>query len=89
MKIFLYKTIIILISVVIVFKLTIGQTIKTYENKINSLKDKNTRVGILSKIKEEIKTANNKDKIFTSEERVLLSTFINKIKKELTLEDRK
>ena len=89
MKIFLYKTIIILISVVIVFKLTIGQTIKTYENKINSLKDKITRVGILSKIKEEIKTANNKDKIFTSEERVLLSTFINKIKKELTLEDKK
>ena len=38
MKIFIYKTLIVLISAIVVFKLTIGQTIKSYENKINSMK---------------------------------------------------
>ena len=35
------------------------------------------------------KPANNKDRIFTDEERILLSTFINKIRKEINLKDSK
>lgn len=89
MKIFIYKTIIVLISAIIVFKVTIGQTIKSYENKINSMKSKDNRENILNKIKDEIKSANNKDRIFTDEERILLSTFINKIRKEINLKDSK
>jgi|TARA_B110000881_G_C18368850_1_gene410168 hypothetical protein len=84
MKIFIYKTIIILISAIVVFKITIGQTIKNYESKINSIKSKDNRKVILEKIKDEIKSANNKDKIFTEEERVLISTFLDKIKIELS-----
>ena len=83
-KIFIYKTIIILISAIVVFKITIGQTIKNYESKINSIKSKDYRKVILEKIKDEIKSANNKDKIFTEEERVLISTFLDKIKIELS-----
>ena len=89
MKIFIYKTIIVLISAIIVFKVTIGQTIKNYENKINSIKNKDNRENIINKIKDEIKSANNKDQIFTDEERILLSTFINKIRKEINLKDSK
>ena len=89
MKIFIYKTIIVLISAIIVFKVTIGQTIKSYENKINSIKSKDNRENILNKIKDEIKSANNKDRIFSDEERILLSTFINKIRKEINLKDPK
>ena len=85
MKIFIYKTIIVLISAIIVFKVTIGQTIKSYENKINSIKSKDNRENILNKIKD----ANNKDRIFSDEERILLSTFINKIRKEINLKDPK
>jgi len=89
MKIFIYKTIIVLISAIIVFKVTIGQTIKNYENKINSIKNKDNRENIINKIKDEIKSANNKDQIFTDEERILLSTFINKIRKEINYKDSK
>ncbi len=89
MKIFIYKTVIVLISAIIVFKVTIGQTIKNYENKINSIKNKDNRENIINKIKDEIKSANNKDQIFTDEERILLSTFINKIRKEINYKDSK
>mgnify|MGYP006098966113 FL=1 len=83
MKIFIYKTIIVLVSVFILFKITVGQTLKNYENKILSIKSKENRENILNKIKEEIKSANNKDQIFSDEEKVLIYTFINKIKKEI------
>ena len=89
MKIFIYKTVIVLISVIIVFKLTIGQTIKSYENKLNLIKSKDNRENVLNKIKEEIKSANKKERIFTDEERILISTFINKIRKEINLKDSK
>tara|TARA_Y100001970_G_C14144299_1_gene808963 strand:- start:1217 stop:1486 length:270 start_codon:yes stop_codon:yes gene_type:complete len=89
MKIFIYKTIIVLISVIIVFKITIGQTIKSYENKLNLIKSKDNRENVLNKIKEEIKSANKKERIFTDEERILISTFINKIRKEINLKDSK
>ena len=83
MKIFIYKTIIILVSVFILFKITVGQTLKNYENKILSIKSKENRENILNKIKEEIKSANNKDQIFSDEEKFLIYNFINKIKKEI------
>ncbi len=89
MKIFIYKTVIVLISVIIVFKITIGQTIKSYENKLNLIKSKDNRENVLNKIKEEIKSANKKERIFTDEERILISTFINKIRKEINLKDSK
>ena len=38
-----------------------------------------------NEVKEEIKTANQKENLLTPEERVLLSDFINKIQKELSL----
>ena len=52
----------------------------------NILHDKQSRELVLSKIKEEIRTANQKENLFTSEEQELLSNFINKIKKELSID---
>ena len=43
MKIFIYKTIIVLISAIIVFKVTIGQTIKSYENGSKMVQKKGKR----------------------------------------------
>ena len=86
MKIFIYKTVIVIFSLYLLFQFTFGLKIRSYENKMEDLiHSKQTREKIVEKVKEEIKSANAKDNIFTSEEKELLSTFINKIKKELSI----
>ena len=51
MKIFIYKTLIVLISAYLLFELTVGNRIKQYENKIDSLSNKEERVKIIEKDK--------------------------------------
>ena len=87
MKIFIYKTLIVIISIYLLFQFTIGQALKNYESKVeNLLYNKQGREQILEKIKKEIKRANEKENLFTAEERELLSNFINKIQKELSVD---
>ena len=86
MKIFIYKTSIAIISIYLLFQFTIGQVLKNYESKVESLLyNKQGREQILEKVKKEIKRANEKENLFTAEERELLSNFINKIQKELSI----
>ena len=86
MKIFIYKTLIVFFSVYLLFQFTVGLKIGEYEKKLeNIIYNKQTREKIIEKVKEEIKTANQKENLFTSEERELLSNFINKIQKELNV----
>ena len=86
MKIFIYKTSIVIISIYLLFQFTIGQALKNYESKVESLLyNKQGREQILEKIKKEIKRANEKENLFTTEEKELLSNFINKIQKELSI----
>ena len=66
MKIFIYKTLIVIFAVYLLLQFTVGLKIREYEKKIES--------------------ANQKENIFTSEERELLSNFINKIQKELSVD---
>ena len=88
MKIFIYKTSIVIISIYLLFQFTIGQVLKNYESKVeNLLHNEQGREQILDKIKKEIKKANKKENILTTEERELLSNFINKIQKELNLDE--
>jgi len=88
MKLFIYKTLIVILSVYLLFQFTVGQKIRKYEYRLESLiHSKQTRDQIIEKIKEEIKTANQKENLFTYEERELLSNFIIKIKKELNLDN--
>ena len=85
MKIFIYKTFIVTISAYILFQFTVGIIIRNYENKVeNLIHNQQTREKIIDKLKEEIKSANEKENIFTTEEKNLLSKFINKVKKELS-----
>jgi len=86
MKLFIYKTLILVVALYLLFQLTIGQILKNYESKIeNYLNNKQGRQEILNKIKDEIKSANQKENIFTLEEKEILSKFINKIQKELSI----
>jgi len=88
MKIFIYKTLIVVTSAYFLFQFTVGQKLKNYENRIESLlHDKQGRELIFEKIKKEVRTANQKENIFTSEEKELFSKFINKIQKELSIDN--
>ena len=55
------------------------------KRQINELSAKQNREKIMIKIKDEIQKANQKENYFTEEEKVLFSTFLKKIFKELDL----
>ena len=65
MKIFIYKLALITIVLIIAFKMTIGSLISSFENKITKYNNKGERNKIINKIRKEIQTANNKDRILT------------------------
>ena len=85
MKIFIYKTAIITIVFAIVFEILIGSRINDLKKQINEITTKQNREKIMIKIKDEIQKANQKENYFTEDEKVLFSTFLKKIFKELDL----
>ena len=88
MKIFIYKTLIVIFSIYFLFQFTVGLKLREYENTLeNLLYNKQAIDQIIEKIKGEIESANQKENIFTDEESELLSNFINKIRKELKIDE--
>tara|TARA_B100000575_G_C23133134_1_gene657670 strand:- start:13 stop:276 length:264 start_codon:yes stop_codon:yes gene_type:complete len=85
MKIFIYKTAIITIVFAITFEILIGSRINDFKKQINEITTKQNREKIMIKIKDEIQKANQKENYFTEDEKVLFSTFLKKIFKELDL----
>ena len=88
MKIFIYKLLISLFAVYLLFELTIGSKIKYFKNFINNLNDKDQRILIKEKLKSELRNAIEKENYFTDEEKYLISTFIQKLRDELTIKDK-
>ena len=86
MKTFFVKTIIVAISFYVVFELTIGSKIRLIQDSVLKYKNKTERVKVKENIISEIERANNKDKIFSDNDRKIISKFIMKIQKELNLE---
>ena len=87
MKIFIYKTAIVAIVTLIVFEITIGSKIKSIKKEISQISSEQNREKIITKIREEINKANKKESYFNEADKILLSTFIKKISKELKLEN--
>ena len=89
MKIFIFKLLVSLIFLYVFFELTIGSRIDYFTNKINMFTDHQSRLDIKNKIKNEMRKGIEKENYFTEDERILISDFINKINKELSLENNK
>ena len=85
MRIFVYNTLIIIASLFILYQLTVGYTIQTFQNKLYSIYDEDSATEIKTKIKKEIKNGIAKDRILSVEEALLLKEFIQKIGKEINL----
>ena len=86
MRQYIYKAIISVIALIIIFEFTLGKTITKYEKKIDTLFSKDGRKSVVISIKNEKQKAIDKENYLSEEERVLFINFINKIKKELELE---
>ena len=86
MKLFIYKTLIVVFLVYVLFEITIGQRISKFEEKFSYISSPEGKNVLISKIKEEMRNANEKENYLDPEERELIRNFIKKIKKELDLD---
>ena len=85
MRTYIYKTIITIIAVIVVFEFTIGKELAQINEKINYFGTADGRKEIIISLKKEMKKANEKENYLDDEERELIKNFILKIKKELSL----
>ena len=85
MRQYIYKTIIIVIALILVFEFTIGRSINKFDQKIETLFSKEGRKETIVSIKNEMQKAVDKDNYLSNEERVLIRNFIKKIKQELEI----
>ena len=83
MKIFIYKTVFVLICVYVLYQFTIGIKISSYEQNLKNFTNDQGREQIRNKVREELKKAISKDQILKAEDKKLLKEFITKIQNEL------
>tara|TARA_B100000941_G_C28159895_1_gene376790 strand:- start:319 stop:582 length:264 start_codon:yes stop_codon:yes gene_type:complete len=83
MRQFIYKTIIVIVALVVAFEFTIGKTINKFNQKAEMVFSKEGRKGMVVTVKKEMQKAIDKENYLTEEERLLINNFINKIKNEL------
>ena len=83
MKSFIYKIIISVIAVILIYEFTIGKQISKYSNQINNFTSKEGRKESVNKMREEINKGIKKERYLSKEDAKLINTFLKKIKKEL------
>ncbi|MDC1158563.1 hypothetical protein OAT08_03250 [Pelagibacteraceae bacterium] len=89
MRDYIVKIFILMIALYILFKITIGSVINTYFSKIEKLTNQKNRIEIKEKILLELKKGTEKENLFNSEEKIIISNFINKIIRELNISSSK
>ena len=85
MRNYIYKIIIASIAIILVFQFTIGKEISKINNKIDFFSTTEGRKDLINSLKKEIRKANERENYLDEEERLLIKTFLNKIRKELEL----
>ena len=83
MRTYIYKTIIAVVALILVFEFTVGKTINKFDQKIETIFSKEGRKETVNSIKSEMQKAIDKENYLSNDERALINNFINKIKKEL------
>jgi DNA integrity scanning protein DisA with diadenylate cyclase activity len=80
---YIYKTLIAVIALIIVFEFTIGKTLNKITDQTDILLTKEGRKEMVNSIKIEMEKAVKKENYLKKDERILINKFITKIKKEL------
>ena len=83
MKQFIYKTIVAIIAIVLVYEFTIAKQIKKFSSQGDILLSKEGRKEGVEKLREELKKAINKERYLSEEDAKLINQFLNKILLEL------
>ena len=83
MKQFIYKTIIVIIAIVVIYEFTISKQIKQITKQSEILLSKEGRKEGIEKLREEIKKAIKKERYLSKEDAKLINEFIKKIAIEL------
>lgn len=84
MKNFIYKSLIVVISVILIFEFTIGNKISQIYDKVDGISSKKGRAENIEKLREEIKKAIKKERYLSKEDAFLLKQFFTKISKEIS-----
>ena len=83
MKHFIYKTIIIIVAIIVIYEFTISKQIKQITEQSEILLSKEGRKEGIEKLREEIKKAIKKERYLSKDDAKLINEFINKIAIEL------
>ena len=83
MRLFIYKTLVVGLSLFFLYQFTIGYSIHKIQNKFYSIYDEDTAKKIKSKLREEIKEGIKKDRILSKEDALLIKQFFQKISDEI------
>ena len=89
MRSFIYKSIIVLICIILVYEFTIGKQIALLKDRADSVMSKEGRRDSVNKLRNEIGKAINKERYLSKEDAILLNKFFKKIQKELIEADGK
>ena len=84
MKSFIYKSLIVVISVILIFEFTIGNKISQIYDKVDGISSKKGRAENVEKLRVEIKKAIKKERYLSKEDAFLLKQFFTKISKEIS-----
>lgn len=83
MRNYIYKTLIAVIALIVVFEFTIGRTLNKVIKQSEIVLTKEGRKDLINSIKEEMKKAVKRENYLKEDERILINDFIKKIKDEL------
>ena len=83
MRQFVYKIVIIVIAIILVYEFTIGKKIAQFGGKVDAISSKEGRKETVNKLREEVKKAVKKERYLSEEDAKLIGEFITKIQGEI------
>ena len=87
MRQFIYKTIIVVFAIALLFEFTGGKRLDPLVNSINKISDKQGRKEMVNKLRKEMNKSLERENILNKDDRILLKRFINKLQLELNSVD--
>ena len=83
MRQFIYKMVVVVLAIILVYEFTIGNKISQFSGKIEAVSSKEGRKETVNKLREEIKRAVKKERYLSKEDAKLIGEFIAKIQREI------